>query len=494
MRVLTWAHQAHHEYEMVELEEEHLPDFPTPIAVTDKQGRAKWTISIPPSHDFPLRKEQYSALVAQCKEVSGRVQGLHSSRGLPQTILATFGSQDTRDTHFVDVKEAEKDGLLTGWEVRLSDIGKHRSEGNIIGQSSDSQQPVCSKSLTFVLESADAGLGKTLMQLWTAYGIAMNEGRAFFIDDSRWAYGQYTDIFLPPPAPGCRPPPRHEMIPCPRQARHLVVSAATAEEIFAPSLPLAISETTSDWSARKAAFTLARTGYEALFHLTPEDSSYVSSRISELVTRRTPSSSATGGLSIGLHIRRGDRHPLEYQYRASYIPASTYIDRARDILFQPSSSSSEDSKHSFLLLASDDPTIYDSPDLHSSTTLPILRSQERIRLASKAAIHQAQAQPDRTVMRKYVDETFGWEGGFYAPMFWHLGGSGDDQKRLRSLIGRAYVLDLTVLGQGGSDVVLCTVSSMGCRILGVMMGWEAVEEGKRWINVDGGFGWAGVEF
>lgn len=63
-----------------------------------------------------------------------------------------------------------------------------------------------------------------------------------------------------------------------------------------------------------------------------------------------------------------------------------------------------------------------------------------------------------------------------------------EMRRLRGLIGRAYLLDLAVLGKG--DGVVCGVSSATCRVLGVMLGKEAVEEG-RWWNVDGEQGWAG---
>lgn len=517
MRALSWTYHAHNEYEMVEAEE-NLPDFPTPIAVTDKRGRAKWTISIPPSYDFPLSTGQYADLAAQCKEISERVQALHSNHGLPQTILGPFSGPSLDDRHFVDVKEAKAEGLLRGWSVKLSRVGKHGLPGNIIGESnsaqSTEQQPICHKSMTFVLESADAGLGKMLMQLWTAYGIALNEGRAFFIDDSRWAYGKYTDIFLPPPSPGCRPPPRHEMTPCPRQARHLVVSSATVGDVLIPH-QAAIPETAAATAAQKDAFHLARKGYDALFHLNAEDAAYVSSRISEFATRRTDSpgnsKSTHPGLAIGLHIRRGDCHPLEYQYRASYIPTDVYIERAREILETAFNHSAphraEDTaakKHSFLVLASDDPTVYDSEEIRRSS-IPVLRAQDRIKLASKAAIHQAKGEPDRAVMRKFVDETFGWEGGFFASMFHHLGTSGvggkngaeetpnADSMRLRSLIGRAYVMDLAVLGRA-SDVVVCTVSAAGCRTLGVMMGWDRGIERGAWVNVDGHYGWGGVEF
>ncbi|CRK27274.1 hypothetical protein BN1723_003457 [Verticillium longisporum] len=100
--------------------------------------------------------------------------------------------------------------------------------------------------------------------------------------------------------------------------------------------------------------------------------------------------------------------------------------------------------------------------------------------------------------------------GFFAPMFWSLGQSGQspvngvagqtkkpqptaDAVRLRSYIGRAYMLDLAVLS-GSSDVVICTVSAMGCRLLAVMMGWERAMEKDKWVNVDGDYGWTALSW
>ena len=65
--------------------------------------------------------------------------------------------------------------------------------------------------------------------------------------------------------------------------------------------------------------------------------------------------------------------------------------------------------------------------------------------------------------------------------------------RLRELVGRAYVMDLAVLGQA-SDRLVCTVSSMGCKILAVMMGWEGAVVKGGWVNIDGDFEWRGVSW
>ena len=58
---------------------------------------------------------------------------------------------------------------------------------------------------------------------------------------------------------------------------------------------------------------------------------------------------------------------------------------------------------------------------------------------------------------------------------------------MRELIGRGYLLDLSVLGQ--SDGVVCAVSSATCRVLGVMLGFDAIKEG-RWVNVDDRRAWS----
>jgi hypothetical protein len=62
--------------------------------------------------------------------------------------------------------------------------------------------------------------------------------------------------------------------------------------------------------------------------------------------------------------------------------------------------------------------------------------------------------------------------------------------RLRAVLGRAYLLDLAVLGR--ADAVVCGAGSAACQALGVMMGWDKVTGGA-WRNVDGGVdGWRGL--
>ncbi|KAK3300257.1 uncharacterized protein B0H64DRAFT_10723 [Chaetomium fimeti] len=489
-----------------------VPDFPTPIVVTDDRGRAKWTVSIPPGSEFPLAMSQYVDMCLKCRQVAERARHLRShGHGLHQVSLG-FGSDSADD--FIDVKEAEKAGYFAGVE---------KYDGGV-ARGSETGKMACKKSLTFVLESSDAGLGKTLMMLWIAYGLAEKEGRAFFIDDTRWSYGKFTALFQPPPIPECSAPPSHEILPCPRHTRHLVASAATMDVLFGSLTESADPPSEShDRALRKTQFNLARRGYEALARMNKDDGDYVDTRVRELTDMRTvpKSKGHRNGLAVGVHIRRGDRHPLEFQYRHSYMPLSLYTDTAYEIiesqfnhtttgLFASSHSGEEAAaakEQSIVVLASDDPMVYESAELAGAAN----RAQERIKLASKQNIQNTNQ--DKSVMRKFVDETFGWEGGFFAAMFWNLGvtsahataapdaspGSGNyaapsaETLRLRSLVGRAYVMDLTVLADA-SDVVVCTVSAVGCRLLAVMMGWERAMDEGNWVNIDGGYGWLGLEW
>ena len=541
---LGWPYKAGDEFEMVG--DSDLPDFPTPVVVTDQRGRAKWTVSIPPGYDFPLAPKQYAEICQQNKEVASHVEDLHAH--LHRTHAAYLYNRV--DPNFMDVHEAEEHGLLPGAKGHTTSKAQ---SGSIFGENSDGliESGVCERSMTVVLETADAGLGKTLMMLWMAYGLAEKEGRSFFIDDSRWyenlglgstqsytdwfrAYGKYTQYFQPPPVPACRPPPRHEMLPCPHSARHLVVSAATISHTFGGGFHNQFENPYKmEVFRQEPIYDFARTGYLVLFNLTTPDYEYVVQRSIDLRIRSfSPDPRADNSIVISMHVRHGDRHPYEFQYEDSYIPLTTYVEAAHSLV----SSLSLDSEDSdppraqpILLVASDDPDVYSSDEFSAPS---ILRAQERISLASQKTSSEPRTPGTAASPRKFVEETVGWEGGFFSGMFWSLGRpsgvptsaspiasltAGEDSTmgeevastrvtlppteealRLRELVGRAYLLDLTVLGSV-SDGIVCTVSSMGCRLLAVMMGWEkAFGDGKAekgaWRNVDGSFHWRTLDW
>lgn len=175
-----------------------------------------------------------------------------------------------------------------------------------------------------------------------------------------------------------------------------------------------------------------------------------------------------------------------------------------------------------ILLASDDPVTYNAPELSR-----VLRAQDRIRLASKAELEYL----SDGSRNKYVDTIHGWDGGFFASAFfglgmperraeWHSmeslwtaqssekhftsfdqrsdGGSrvsdasmvpSVEAMEMRRIVGRAYLLDLSILGK--TDAIVCAISTAACRILGVMLGWERLVSGA-WHNIDGQEGWMGL--
>ena len=166
--------------------EERSAEHPLPIFIANSNGRPKLSISLPKHLTYPLRPSQYSTVCSRYDDAARRLQLQNSHSG----FYHNRGSQKYyySDPNFMDVQEAEEQGLLpvkqddrTLPSQQTSDAEKRlkmehlRTDGKI-----------CEKSLTHVLETTDAGIGKTLMSLWLSYGLAQKEGRAFFIDDSNW--------------------------------------------------------------------------------------------------------------------------------------------------------------------------------------------------------------------------------------------------------------------------------------------------------------------
>jgi len=365
----------------------------------------------------------------------------------------------------VDVAEAQKQGLLPN----INKDGK-------IGEKVIPDDPIagrrpCGKSLTFVMETSEAGMGNTLMGMWMAYGLAKKEGRAFFVDDTRWPYGNYSQYFTMPRHPGCLPPPATQRLPCPHSARHLVVSAATFPFTFGASFTEQFTDhrKSNEAAQRKPMFDLLRAGYEELFHLADEgDAAYVQQRTENEFNKIRKA----GGSNVGMHVRRGDVHPWDFQYEKDYLPITQYMDEARQILIdkyehdEPEEADDElpedgkihingqavdlaevaakhndeaiDSRNkqakkkrsklngtglmprhgapgmmaSQVYLASDDADVYTAPEVARA-----VRAQDRIVLASKTVLEAASG--GRT--NPWIDEIHGWEGGFYRDQFFGLG-------------------------------------------------------------------------
>lgn len=456
-----------------------LPSEPTALLVPDDIGAQRWTVSIPHDTDFPLKAGQYQDICTQAEALS-----------------STFAQK----SRLGRVKDWRKKSDYYRDESAYLDVSEAQSNG-VLPASPATSNTTCESSMTFSMATEDVSFGKTLLLLWMSYGLAKKEGRAFFIDDAHWPYGSYTTYFTPPPSPGCTPPPKSQIVPCPHTARHIVVSAATAQWTFGPSFQAEFATSRYGLEHGHRIYDLIRAGYEDLFHLFGDDAKYTVQRLHEMKTL----SEVSGHPTIAMQIRRGDLHPLEYEYSRDYLPLERYTMTAHRLLHSIRDASHPthhaSGEQPTLLIASDDPSLPTNHDLLlAASPHPVNAAQTRILLATKAALDiSSPANPIRapgSAYVKHVDENAGWDGGFYTSLFNSLGnvrGSShaeppsDQVMRIRELIGRGYLLDLAVLG--ASDGVVCAVGSAACRLAGVMMGWDAVAEG-RWANVDDGRGWS----
>ena len=127
-----------------------------------------------PKQPASLSSEEVSRLVIDSLPRS-RIVGKAGSLGYNRQTYYDV------DRGFLDVEVAEKSSFLPSsqsYDPIAVVNGKNASD---LGDTT-----MCDKSLTFVMETRNAGFGSTLLALWLSYGLAKREGRAFFLDDSRW--------------------------------------------------------------------------------------------------------------------------------------------------------------------------------------------------------------------------------------------------------------------------------------------------------------------
>ena len=163
---------------------ETLPEEPMPIMITDDKGKTRWTVSIPSTETFPLKPNAYAGLCAQADDI---VHHLEVMKNGDHGHAGHFGYKHVDQT-FMEVAEAENKGLLPSSptaprESLVAGKEDHAYDGV---NNRDEVTGMCKRSLTYVMETTDAGFGGTMMGLWMAYGLAKKEGRAFFIDDRNW--------------------------------------------------------------------------------------------------------------------------------------------------------------------------------------------------------------------------------------------------------------------------------------------------------------------
>ena len=168
-----------------------LPQEPATVLVLDNKGRPKWTVSIPSRLPLPLRPNDYATICHQSDQIS---KHLRESSSIGSRQSGGSLNHYHYDSKFMDVAEAEEHGLLPSAKRINEDLKKrtasHTEDKNHITDEviimDEMKGKACERSLTYILESTDAGFGTTLMGLWMSYGLAKKERRAFFIDDTNW--------------------------------------------------------------------------------------------------------------------------------------------------------------------------------------------------------------------------------------------------------------------------------------------------------------------
>jgi len=185
-----YAHHHHHQSANYEEDAEEwemvggsrLPEEPSALAVHDVRGKPRWTVSIPAKYDFPLQPLQYRDICQQAMEVSKQLrQDVQANSGIARRMLGYY----QKDQYYIDISEAEEQALLPQSKATGRPKG-FVDDIAIADKEPTSGQAVCDRTLTYVMETNDAGFGNTLLRLWMSYGLAKAENRTFFLDDTRW--------------------------------------------------------------------------------------------------------------------------------------------------------------------------------------------------------------------------------------------------------------------------------------------------------------------
>ena len=184
--------------------DEYVPSEPAAIKLPpDANGHTNWTVSIPESLDFPLSPKVYQNLCSDIHAVAEEVLEINKNISSLSSSSAADDATKTRmktkrrlhweyyeqPENFVEPQDAVELGLLP--ESQTLPIPSVTFPGGSEGQAwkdfmEDDERKTCNSSLIFLLETKSASIGRTLMEIWLAYGLAKKEGRAFFIDDTRW--------------------------------------------------------------------------------------------------------------------------------------------------------------------------------------------------------------------------------------------------------------------------------------------------------------------
>ncbi|KAF9654102.1 hypothetical protein BDM02DRAFT_3133580 [Thelephora ganbajun] len=333
---------------------------------------------------------------------------------------------------------------------------------------------VCKSTVTYMLGS-EVGLMGDLGLLAQVAALADSQQRTFFVDDSQWNRGKWSDYFSdisllrPGPEPGCKPPPPEELVACPRSARHWVVSSQTAIYHLGHSFFEEFEDPYSIGLGRlKPIYEMALSSFLQVILPSPRMATLIRKTRDELVSDAENESLKY----LGVHIRRGDRLGLTWKYHKTHLPTNLYVDAALET-WQRLDPKSEGSP--LFYIASDSPAALEEflEQLPSNVRAFSLVWSDDEQL-------KAIASP-----RSYVQEEFN---------------TLSEEERIR--LTKGMIVDFALLtglwiNERDPDVrpyaTVCGLSSTVCRLSALGFGWDGAfgslaaeidNTVKRWVEID----------
>ncbi|THH23128.1 hypothetical protein EUX98_g8050 [Antrodiella citrinella] len=368
---------------------------------------------------------------------------------------------------------------------------------------------VCQKTLTYQLDG-HVGLVADLTLMAQAAAHAREQNRTFFVDDTYWNRGKWTDHFQgvgarqPGPERGCAAPPPQELVACPRSARHWVVNSRTAKYHFGHSFSEAYEDPyahevnrlkpiyarslqsfiqTIRPNAHNARLIRAARAEVASLLSIPHAASKETSEPEDaeaLLTQHNPDP------YIAVHIRRGDRHASVFPYRGSYVPIDHYVTATQDVWSR---------LYSKGLTPKAEATHYPSPPItYVASDSPSAMEEFMNAFSTSTAVFSLESSTDPELRalvspHEYVQSDFN---------------KTSEEERIR--LTRGMIVDFALLGgfwAWEGDVVpgatVCTISSSICKAAAVGLGWDRAfgfgdgsdhtqgkidNTRKRWVDLD----------
>ncbi|KAK6337859.1 hypothetical protein TWF696_001337 [Orbilia brochopaga] len=454
----------------------HTYTYTSPPEVRMAANGTGYTVHMPADEAgvYPLPGRMYAGL---CRDVE-KASMMAAEARTGQPMQAHFGYY-TADVGY--------EGLTTAGR---------RSKRSVAWQEEEEME-VCERTLTYVVdddEGKESGVGAVVMGLWMAYGLAVKEGREFYVEQRHggWIYGDIRRyLAIPPPSTACAPPPMSSRLSCPRNTAHKLITPATFSSAFGHAFENEFEDARAmEVMRQKPIFSLLRAGFDAV---------PLASGIRDAVLAHVVAIDVFDKDVVAVQVRRGDRNAKEWWYHQGYIPVQRYMAVSRndttayDRRFElAAAEGGEDGEAGKKDVWQKEYFLPEYPEFLEEADRPV-----RVIASDASDVFE---QPE-------VKECLGVAGGCVKAQgntavgspggFWAEDVAGLDAGE-RGEVAGAYLVDFGVLVESvvraRDGWVVCGYSGDMCRMLAVGMGWEAAIEKGHWVNIDGDFDWFGMRW